>query len=245
LIRKYKIFNFILDISDGVNFLKSKNRGYFSQNGEDLFISNYFQDRQGVYVDVGANHPFKNSNTYLLHKKGWKGINIEPIPSRLEKFYKTRVSDVNLNVGVGAIPEKITFYEMSSSVLSTFSKEVCEQLVKSKEAMLFKTYDVDVVTLASVFKNHLKSNIINVLSIDTEGFEIEVLNGIDWNAIELEMIVIESSRTNSTKNEDEETKILNYLAQKNYKLIKSIGGNSIFINESNTLKTIPIGDRSN
>ena len=228
-VRKHKMLNWILELSDRLYLIKSKFRGYFSQNGEDLFLAEYFQDRQGVYVDVGANHPFKNSNTYLLYKAGWKGINIEPIPSRLKKFIKARPSDINLNLGIGASSGKMTFYEMSSSVLSTFNRDVCQKLIKAKEATLFKTYDVEIATLASVFEKHLRSETIDVLSIDTEGFEIEVLNGIDWKKNNINMIIIESSRANSTKNNDEEVYLLDFLAQKNYKLLKKIGINSILV----------------
>ena len=136
LIRRYKVLNLIQDLSDYIYKLKRNRQGHFSQNGEDLFLFKYFKHEKGIYVDVGANHPIKNSNTYLLYKNGWKGINIEPIPSRLSKFVKARPSDVNLNVGVGSTPGKLKFYEMSSSVYSTFDREVCEKLIEAKESCI-------------------------------------------------------------------------------------------------------------
>ena len=45
---------------------------------EDLIVLNYFKDiNDGYYVDVGCYHPIHLSNTFLLHKKGWNGVNID------------------------------------------------------------------------------------------------------------------------------------------------------------------------
>ena len=50
------------------NFLK--NSKYFSQEGEDVFLIDYFKDKNsGFYIDVGAFHPFRINNTYALYKK--------------------------------------------------------------------------------------------------------------------------------------------------------------------------------
>ena len=69
----------------------------YSQFGEDLFIDDFFQNqKEGKYVDLGAFHPMRLSNTFLLHKKGWSGTNIDfnPISRRLLALAK-----------LGAVPE--------------------------------------------------------------------------------------------------------------------------------------------
>ena len=54
------------------------NREQYSQWGEDLEINNFFKDKkEGVYLDIGCFHPYMYSNTCLLHKKGWHGINVD------------------------------------------------------------------------------------------------------------------------------------------------------------------------
>ena len=56
-------------------FIKKKS---YSMDGEDLFIIDYFKHRKlGFYVDVGCYHPIHRNNTFLLHNKGWHGINID------------------------------------------------------------------------------------------------------------------------------------------------------------------------
>ena len=57
---------------------KISKKNYFSFSGVDIIIENIFREKNnGFYVDVGCQHPIKNNNTYLLHKKGWEGINLD------------------------------------------------------------------------------------------------------------------------------------------------------------------------
>ena len=46
--------------------------------GIDMIVNDIFKNKKkGVFIDVGCHHPFINNNTYLLYKKGWRGINID------------------------------------------------------------------------------------------------------------------------------------------------------------------------
>ena len=66
----------------------------FSQFGEDLIVSSYFPpDYIGLYVDVGAFHPYKFSNTMLLYKKRWSGLNIDCDQNKINEFKKIRPRD--------------------------------------------------------------------------------------------------------------------------------------------------------
>jgi hypothetical protein len=82
----------------------------FSQFGEDLYLLRYFDAQmEGFYVDVGALHPFTFSNTYLLHRCGWRGINIEPAPDGAMAFRRYRPRDVNLQVAVASAEGQVPF----------------------------------------------------------------------------------------------------------------------------------------
>ena len=62
-------------------------RKRYSQWGEDEFIAEFFKDNQnGIYLDIGCFNPFMYSNTCLLHKKGWSGINIDINPTSIDLF---------------------------------------------------------------------------------------------------------------------------------------------------------------
>src|SRR4051794_2053711 len=73
----------------------------FSQFGEDLWLARHFAGRPcGFYVDVGAYHPYLASNTYLLYRRGWRGINIEPAPEHFRALQRSRERDTNLCIAV-------------------------------------------------------------------------------------------------------------------------------------------------
>ena len=73
------------------------NRKQYSQWGEDQYIAKFFKDKQkGSYLDIGCFHPLMYSNTCLLFKKGWSGINIDINPTSIDLFNIVRPKDSNL-----------------------------------------------------------------------------------------------------------------------------------------------------
>ena len=63
----------------------------YSISNVDLILERIFSRiKNGVYIDIGCNHPIKYNNTYLLHKKGWKGINIDLDIESIKEFKKFR-----------------------------------------------------------------------------------------------------------------------------------------------------------
>ena len=75
----------------------------YSIEGEDRIVRALLWEKhdKGFYVDVGAHHPFRFSNTYLFYTQGWSGINIDATPGSMKAFNKYRPRDINLEVGVG------------------------------------------------------------------------------------------------------------------------------------------------
>src|ERR1700687_2725090 len=85
----------------------------YSQEGEDMVINSFFEGKKkykGFFVDVGAHHPYRYSNTLFFYRKGWRGINIEPTPGATKLFNTFRRKDTNLNIGISDKKEKLTFY---------------------------------------------------------------------------------------------------------------------------------------
>ena len=69
-----KIINYVSIFKRKLKYKKNS----YSLSGVDLIIDYIFKDKKnGFYLDVGAQHPVSNNNTFLLFKKGWKGINID------------------------------------------------------------------------------------------------------------------------------------------------------------------------
>ena len=69
----------------------------YSISSVDLIIDRIFRDiSKGIYIDVGCNHPIKYNNTYLLHKRGWTGINIDLDQTCINEFNTMRRKDHNI-----------------------------------------------------------------------------------------------------------------------------------------------------
>src|SRR5829696_7661265 len=76
-------------------------RKSYSQEGEDLILERIFlEQKKGFYVDVGAHHPKRFSNTFLFYKLGWFGINIDAMPGSMSAFESARPRDINLEVAI-------------------------------------------------------------------------------------------------------------------------------------------------
>src|SRR5262245_24751661 len=102
----------------------------FAQNREDILLDRAFGGRTGgFYVDVGACHPIFHSVTKFFYDRGWRGINVEPIPSTFDILAQDRPRDVNLHAGLSDREETLLFHEVPAAIgYSTFSPEQSEQL---------------------------------------------------------------------------------------------------------------------
>ena len=59
----------------------------FSQEGEDLVLARIFEGKKnGFYVDIGAHHPTRFSNTHYFYRRGWSGINIDAMPGSMKNL---------------------------------------------------------------------------------------------------------------------------------------------------------------
>lgn len=213
-------FNIYLFVREVKFYVRATIKGTFSQHGEDRFILQHFKGKAGTYIDVGANHSFIINNTYLLYKNGWSGITVEPIPYLYKRLIKHRPRDLVLNTAVGNKQGSLTFYHMIPSVLSTFDKNKADELI-AQGNVLRDEHSIEVITLAQLYREHLSGKEVDVLSIDTEGLDLEVLMGNDWSVMSPRLIICEVSGNN-----DED--ISEYLQSKKYKIVKEFGCNKIF-----------------
>jgi len=200
--------------------------GLHSQYGEDFILKRLIEEidikNPGTYIDIGAHHPKKFSNTYFLYQKGWSGINIEPDPNLFALFPMERKRDINLNVGVGSEFKKIPFYMFKASTLSTFSSEQSTKY-KDEGHVLIKIDNVQVVTLNEIFDKYLVGEMINLMSIDIEGYEIDALSGNDWKKYRPNIIVCEIVNNESV--------VDNFIIDRGYLRYYNNGTNSIYYDQ--------------
>lgn len=191
---------------------------HYSQNGEDIIVSSYFpKNYSGFYVDVGAHHPYRISNTYLLYKNGWSGMNIDANPDAINLFIKARPKDKNLLLGVGKSEGQLTYHRFKDPAVNTFSEEHANKW-KSKEWNTYLgTDNVQVMPLSKVLEKHLSKNKkIDVLSIDVEGWDLEVLESNDWEQYRPQIVIVEDHTFNFKQKE--ESRIYSFMKSKDYTL---------------------------
>lgn len=156
---------------------------FYSQEGEDILLQRIFASKsKGFYVDVGAHHPMRFSNTYLLYKKGWHGINIDAMPGSMDIFKKMRPRDVNLEVGVANKVGSLNYYIFNEPALNGFSKELSMRYVESSVNYKINAIkEVQVLRLKDLLDKYVGAKIeINLLSVDAEGLDLEILESNDW-----------------------------------------------------------------
>jgi FkbM family methyltransferase len=165
----------------------------FSQEGEDRVLARYFSDRSmGFYVDVGAHHPFRFSNTALLHRRGWRGINIDAWPGSMEPFRRARPGDVNLEVGVSKEAGEAPFFIFNDAALNTFDPELAESRNQPPYS-IERTVQVPLRPLRDILAEHVAaSQQIDLMSIDVEGRDLEVLESNDWTRYRPQMLLVEA-----------------------------------------------------
>jgi len=209
---------------------------YFSFSGVDILIENIFRNQKnGFYIDVGCQHPIKNNNTYLLHKRGWSGINIDLDKDNIDLFNVSRISDDNINIAASnKINEVDLFFFHKKSPINTIDKKT-SQFQKAKISSIKK---IKTNTLNNIIKSSKYSNRkIDLLSIDVEGHELPVLEGLDFDKYSPNVIVVEYLDLNVSKLEIKNLNIENvinseiykFLTLKKYILVNSIYSDLIFI----------------
>lgn len=181
-----KIFKSIKGVIKSLSILVGWNQHknfFYSQEGEDILLQRIFASKNnGFYVDVGAHHPMRFSNTYLLYKKGWHGINIDAMPGSMDIFNKMRPRDVNLEVGVANKVGRLNYYIFNEPALNGFSKELSMHYVESSiNYKINAIKEVQVLRLSDLLDKYVDEKVeINLLSVDAEGFDLEVLESNDW-----------------------------------------------------------------
>lgn len=162
----------------------------FSQEGEDLLLSRLFPgSKDGYYVDVGAHHPQRYSNTYRFYLQGWRGINIEPRPDSIQAFDSLRPRDLNLQIGISEVHETLTYYAFKEPALNTFDFLAAKDL----GSLLISETEIEVFPLREVLHKHLPPNQhIDFLSVDVEGYDLKVLRSNDWSRFRPSYVLVEA-----------------------------------------------------
>lgn len=159
----------------------------FAQNFEDVILARIFRDRlNGFYVDIGAHYPLIDSVTEHFYRNGWRGINIEPLPSAFNELVRVRPLDINLNAAISEVEGEIPFFALDG--FSTLNADVAGRHHKS--GLDSQTILVQGRRLDTILAQHSPKH-IDFLKIDVEGAEEGVVRSNDWDRFRPSIILIE------------------------------------------------------
>ncbi|NSL85354.1 FkbM family methyltransferase [Chitinophaga solisilvae] len=165
----------------------------YSSEGEDLILKRIFhQKEKGTYVDVGAHHPFRFSNTYLFYRMKWTGINIDPMPGSSALFNRYRPMDTNLEIGVSAERQLLTYSIFNEPALNTFSADKVKEYTREPQYKVIAEKKIETWPLADILDHYLKGSSIDFLTIDAEGLDMDVLRSNNWDKYRPAYVLVES-----------------------------------------------------
>jgi hypothetical protein len=175
-------------------FLKRYGNTYFSGFGEDIVLKNIFhRQKVGFYVDVGCWHPKWGSNTYLLHRKGWKGINIDMDAFKIDMFKISRKTAINICTAISDAEKDLNYYcSRDHSAMNTLDQEFAKAATDNKQGLNYELRKTRSTTLNNIIAGtkYAKTE-IDLLTIDVEGHELPVLRSLDFEIYKPKVVVVE------------------------------------------------------
>ena len=214
------------------------NKVSVAQSGEDTIVE-YVLMVLGIklsdeyYLDLGANHAKQLSNTYMLYKKGMRGVLVEANPQLIGELKFYRSEDVILNKCISNhSDESLQFYIMSGDGLSCTSMDAVNEMIEKNPQLYIKdTITVDTITVNQILQKYFSKAPI-LLSIDIEGQEESILQTLDYDKYAPLIVIVERidyGTTIATKKRKD--LIADIMSQNGYFEYAFTGINSIFINK--------------
>ena len=202
------------------------NEKFFSQSGQDRILKNHFfkNKKKGFFVEIGAFDGVEGSNClYFENNQAWSGIAVEPSKTQFSKLKKNRKCSV-LNHAISSSEKEVEFYEVHQELaqmsgindINYSTKDIVEKDIKSK----INKYKLKTTTFNKIIPF---DKIIDYLSIDIEGGELEVLKTIDFTKYVIKVISVEN-------NNPEKINFNSFFKEKNFSFFDRIGVDEIFFN---------------
>lgn len=173
-----------------------KHTGFFSQNNEDEIIDRYFGQYRGTILEIGANNGATYSNSLYLIRNGWSAVLVEPSEKVFPALKKLHFENDNVFVVNAAIGEKNGPCKLfdsgdfllkgTCSLLSTIKPEE----IKRWGDVSFEETDATMITFDTLLEQSPYKKFA-FISIDCEGYDLNVLRQIDLDAVGCKVICIE------------------------------------------------------
>lgn len=190
------------------SYLNENGDSPISQNNQDQLVLFLLGEDPGFFVEFGADDGLTLSNTYILEKAyNWSGILCEPSRPSQESLINNRDCFIDINCVSNTSDEIVTFIETGNG-LSCVEEYAYNDMWADKRKEGY-SYKVSTISLNDLLNKYEAPEVIDYISIDTEGSEFDILNAYDFSRT-FKVITVEHNYT------DNREKIYDLLTSKGY-----------------------------
>jgi len=222
-------------------FLKRHGNTYYSGFGEDIVLKKIFHRKgNGVYVDVGCWHPKWGSNTYLLHKKGWEGLNIDMDDFKIAMFNIARKNATNICTAVSDKEQDVMYYcSTNDSSLNTLEENFADAMAQNKPKLKYDLKQIHSKPLDKILaETSFAEKEIDLLTIDVEGHELPVLQSLNFEKYKPKVVVVELHEEKIESILDHV--IYQFIQSKNYSLFSWVLPSLIFVRDGYLTESVVV-----
>lgn len=201
-------------------------------------LLDYIKKKNGFFVQCGGHEGYSNDPTYYLEKfKGWRGVIAEPLPALSQICQRNRKNSTVVQsacVSFNSLEETVSFVDCNAmSFVKGSIKDSADWIKKSEECQDIKCREITVPAkpIQSMINEQPLTNGVREIDLfvaDVEGYELEVLHGLDFSKNSPTYVLVE------IRNKGHLQKISDFLISLDYKLLDQIGENdALFIKNDN------------
>jgi FkbM family methyltransferase len=173
---------------------------------EEKLDSIFNQKTNGFFIELGANDGLTQSNTAFFEKyRNWTGILIEPSFLAFQKCLLNRTKSICINAAC------VSKDFNDNEIMGDFDSGCLMASINGERLNQKNLTKVKALTLENILDNNLSNRNIDFISLDTEGYEFNILNGLNLNKYRPQYMLIEIYKKDFSK-------ILEFLKSHNYTL---------------------------
>lgn len=196
---------------------EDKNESY-AQWGDDVLVWDYFKGKtDGVFLEAGANDPKGLSQTWLLEKRGWTGVLVEPVPECCDKLRAERPGSKVFQKALGSPSQRGILKLVIPSGLTALAAALSEG---EKAGEGDRVIEAELITLTEVLDQAGVKH-LDYLSLDLEGMELEALQGLDFTRFRPDVVIVEDRLDNLSRHR--------FMKEVGYKLVRRNGSNNWYV----------------
>jgi FkbM family methyltransferase len=205
----------------------------YSQCGEDIIIRHVFDilsTPQPNYLDIGAHHPYMNSNTALFYQCGSRGVLVEPDPVNCYYLRKYRKNDICIQAGISDNESEMDYFIFNSTTLNTFSESLSLRY-QNIGFQLINKIRIKMMSPVSIFEKYFYDKAPDFISLDVEGMELQILKAMNLEKYTPKVICLETVDYSNDGRSEKNMSLIDFVKNKGYIVYADTGINTIFILE--------------